>query len=162
MKKENKIVGVIGLGYVGLPLAMRCQEQNFDVIGFDLDKKKIDSIKKGRSPFKEEFIEERKHLLKEISSTTSPAMLKKADVVLICVPTPVDEQFFPDLTPVKSAVEIVIKNHKKVIITRMKIAFDLRAMDGASRYRGIGVGHLLPKRQGKGGGGRIYEGGNGW
>lgn len=112
MKKENKTVGVVGLGYVGLPLAIRCQQRGYRVIGLDLDKEKVAQIKKGRSPFREKFIEKRSDVLKKISATTSPSALKKADIVLICVPTPVDEQFFPDLGPVKSAVELVIKNHK--------------------------------------------------
>lgn len=112
-KKKNKIVTIIGLGYVGLPLALRCAERGYKVFGFDLDKKKVDLIKKGKSPFKEEFIEERKSLLKLISPSTNPSIIKKSDIVVVCVPTPVDEKFFPILDPLISASEIIIKNRKK-------------------------------------------------
>jgi nucleotide sugar dehydrogenase len=111
-EKKSESVAIIGLGYVGLPLAIRCVEKDYTVYGLDLDKKKIDSIKKGQSPFKEEFIEERKTLLKKITATTDPAILKKADIVVVCVPTPVDEKFFPIFTPLTSAVEMIIKNHR--------------------------------------------------
>ena len=114
-KKENKkeIIAIIGMGYVGLPLALRTIEKGYKTIGIDLDKKKIEIIKKGKSPFKEEFIEERMNLLKKLQATTNLAMLKKADIVIICVPTPVDNQCYPDLGPIKNAVASVIKNNKK-------------------------------------------------
>jgi len=113
MKKIQKKVAIIGLGYVGLPLAVRCLEQGYSVIGLDLDQKKISSIKRGKVPFHEEFLETRSHLLKKINATINPSALKKADIAIICVPTPVDEQFYPDLEPVKSASEMVIKNLNK-------------------------------------------------
>ncbi len=111
-KKKLESVVIIGLGYDGLPLAMRCAEKDYETFGFDLDKKKVDLIKKGQSPFKEEFIEERKQLLKKITATTDPTILKKADIVVVCVPTPVDEKFFPILTPLTSATEMIVQNHK--------------------------------------------------
>ncbi len=110
---ENKTIAIIGLGYVGLPLAVRCVEKGHKVFGIDLDKKKIAIVKKGQSPLKDEFIEKRKSLLKKISVSSSGLSIKKSDVVIICVPTPVDEQFYPILDPIKSAVELIIKNRKK-------------------------------------------------
>lgn len=113
LKKKNKIVTVIGLGYVGLPLAVRTAERGYEVFGFDSDEKKVGLIKKGKSPFKEEFIEERKEFLKKLKATTDPKVIKKSDIVIICVPTPVDEKFFPILDPVVSAAETAAKNLKK-------------------------------------------------
>lgn len=113
MKQKQNIVAIIGLGYVGLPLAIRCVERGYNVIGIDLNKKKIAQIKKGKSPFKEKFIEGRSELMKKIKASPSGAMLKNADVVIVCVPTPINKQFFPILEPVKSATEMIIKNHKK-------------------------------------------------
>lgn len=111
-KKALKSVAVIGLGYVGLPLAIRCAERGYKVYGVDLDALKIELIKKNQSPFKEEFVEERKELLAKITVSTDPAALKKADIVIVCVPTPVDEKFFPILTPLISATEMIVKNYK--------------------------------------------------
>lgn len=110
---KNKTISILGLGYVGLPLALRCREKEYNVYGFDLDKDKINQIKKGESPIVEEFIEERKALLKQINASDDPKTIRKADIVIICVPTPVDENFYPILTPLKSALKTVIENHKK-------------------------------------------------
>jgi nucleotide sugar dehydrogenase len=112
-KNKAKTVTIIGLGYVGLPLAIRSAEKGHRVFGFDLDKKKINIIKKGKSPFKEDFIEERKELLKKIIATTNPGVIKKSDIVVVCVPTPVDEKFFPILEPLIGASELIIKNKKQ-------------------------------------------------
>lgn len=109
--KERK-VAVIGLGYVGLPLAIRCLEKEYSVIGVDLDQRKLDAIAQGKSPFKEEFIEERLDLLKRLDATNDASRLSEADIILICVPTPVDEQFYPDLNPVRGAVKMCIENKK--------------------------------------------------
>lgn len=105
-------VAVIGLGYVGLPLAVRCVEKGYEVFGIDLEKDKIEKIKKGVSPVKDDFIEERKELLKKIKASSSFESIKKSDVVIICVPTPVNELFFPILDIVESATESVAKNNK--------------------------------------------------
>lgn len=114
MKKQTprEIVTVMGLGYVGLPLAILTAQKGYDVYGFDLDKKKIEKIKKGQSPFKEEFIEERKELLSQINASSNPAVIKKADIVVVCVPTPVDEKFYPIFDPLLGAIELIIKNRK--------------------------------------------------
>jgi len=111
-KKHSEVVAVIGLGYVGLPLAIRTAEKGYKVFGFDLDKKKIQAIQKGQSPFKEEFIEKRKSLLSKINASSDPVVLQKADIVIVCVPTPVDEKFYPIFEPLISAVELIIKNKK--------------------------------------------------
>jgi UDP-N-acetyl-D-glucosamine dehydrogenase len=112
MKYDLKTVAVIGLGYVGLPLAVRAKEKGYDVIGFDTDEKKIALLKQGKSPIKDEFLEKNisKYFFK---ATNNQKDIAKADVVLICVPTPVDEMFYPDLTPVISASNLVAKNMKK-------------------------------------------------
>ncbi len=110
---RNKTVTVIGLGYVGLPLAIRSLERGYETYGFDLDPKKISAIRKGKSPFKEEFIEERKEYLKKLKATDDAKVIKKSDIVVVCVPTPVDEKFFPILDPLIGASEIIIKNRKK-------------------------------------------------
>ena len=92
-------VGIIGLGYVGLPLAVAFAQEGCDVIGVDVDPRKIEAIEAGDS-----YIEDvPSELLKEVSgrihATTRYARLAKADAVVICVPTPLTRNREPDLGP---------------------------------------------------------------
>jgi nucleotide sugar dehydrogenase len=110
MKKQT--VAVIGLGYVGLPLAVRAQEKGYNVIGIERDEKKVALINKKISPIEEEYLYKNLPLF-PITATADPSMIKKADIVLICVPTPVDQYHNPDLGPVRSACTDVAQNLKK-------------------------------------------------
>jgi len=112
MAKRKQAVCVVGLGYVGLPLAVRCVEKGYKVYGFDLDRKKINLINKGISPIREKFLEENLPKLK-FTATSDRKSIKKADIILICVPTPVDEKYYPDLRPVIEASKMVAKNMRK-------------------------------------------------
>jgi UDP-N-acetyl-D-glucosamine dehydrogenase len=109
--KDKKNIAIIGLGYVGLPLALCCIEKDYSVWGIDLEKKKLEKIKKGLSPIKEAFIKERKGNLKKIKVSNNFGAIKKSQVVIVCVPTPVDSQFFPILKPLESAIESIAKNN---------------------------------------------------
>ncbi len=104
MKKEK--VAVIGLGYVGLPLAVQASLKGYEVYGLDNDKQKIKKIKKNQSPIQEKFLIKNIHQAK-IKATCRSSILKKADIILICVPTPVDKNFYPDLKPIRKAVETI-------------------------------------------------------
>lgn len=109
---SQQTVAVIGLGYVGLPLALRASERGYRVIGFDTSEKKIALLKEKKSPIADEkLIEQVKQF--EFTPTTDPSALKEADIILICVPTPVDETYYPDLTPVRNAATLSAKNLKK-------------------------------------------------
>jgi UDP-N-acetyl-D-glucosamine dehydrogenase len=112
IQNTNKTVCVVGLGYVGLPMALRSREVGYQVYGLDLDAKKNELINQGKSPIEEAYIEE---LIAKfpIQATDDPAVIRESDIVLICVPTPVDEMYYPDLTPVIKASEVVAKNLKK-------------------------------------------------
>ena len=112
IRKKAKIVAVVGLGYVGLPLAVRAKERGYRVIGFDTDKKKIALLKQGKSSIKDAFLE--KHFPKHrFDATSDPKKLKSADIFLICVPTPVDKMYYPDLTPVIAASTQIAASAKK-------------------------------------------------
>jgi UDPglucose 6-dehydrogenase/UDP-N-acetyl-D-galactosamine dehydrogenase len=93
---KGKTVCVVGLGYVGTPLAEAFAE-HIPTIGFDIDQQKIDALKKSGS---------------KIRVTTDPSVIKDADFVMICVPTPVTKAKDPDLTPVRSATKTIGKNLK--------------------------------------------------
>jgi nucleotide sugar dehydrogenase len=111
-EKSRQTVAVVGLGYVGLPLAVRSKERGYNVIGLERTQEKADIINSGKSPIEDEFLE--KNLPKyPIEATTDPKKLKEADIVLICVPTPVDKLHNPDINPVRGATETISKNLKK-------------------------------------------------
>lgn len=110
-KYSFKTIAVIGLGYVGLPLAVRAQEKGYNVIGFDVSDEKIQLLKKGKSHFKDSFLE--KNLLRyPFKATNNPKDLASADIHIICVPTPVDAAHHPDLSPVIAACETVATHCK--------------------------------------------------
>lgn len=96
-QNDKVTVCVIGLGYVGYPLA-EAFAQHVTTIGFDIDKNKIEQIRKSGS---------------RIQASGDPQDIKKADYILICVPTPVTKNKQPDLTPVQGAAEIVGRNLKR-------------------------------------------------
>jgi nucleotide sugar dehydrogenase len=110
MKKEK--VCIIGLGYVGLPLAVQAALRGYEVHGIERDESKVKKINKGRSPIEEDFLHINLPKV-NVNATTSEKVIKECDIILVCVPTPIDEKFFPDLGPVKGAVEMIIRNHKK-------------------------------------------------
>ena len=111
-ERTNTVVSIVGLGYVGLPLAVRAQERGFNVVGFDVDEKKNALINQGKSPIEDRYLEE--NLPKfPFRASSDPHTLATADIVLVCVPTPVDELYAPDLTPVIGAMEMIAGNLKK-------------------------------------------------
>lgn len=103
---------MIGLGYVGLPLAIRCSERGYTTFGFDMSAKKVELINKGVSPIKDNYISENLPRY-PFTARADEKIIGKADIILICVPTPVDEKYYPDLTPVISATESIARNIKK-------------------------------------------------
>ena len=111
-KEKKETVCVIGLGYVGLPLAVRAKERGYDVIGIELDQKKVGLINKKISPIEDEFLIKNLPIF-SFKATSDAKEIKKADIVLICVPTPVDHLYNPDLGPVRGACEMVATNFKK-------------------------------------------------
>lgn len=108
----KKTVAIIGLGYVGLPLAVRASERGYQVIGYDTNQEKIDLLNRGKSPIEDSFLEANLSRFR-FDATSDAKQLKRADIFLICVPTPVDESFYPDLEPVISASELIAAHAKK-------------------------------------------------
>lgn len=112
MEKKNKSVCIIGLGYVGLPLAVQAALRGYDVYGLESDKEKVKKINSGKSPIKEDFLEINLPKV-NLHATTDAKIIKKCDISIVCVPTPIDKKKYPDLTPVKIAVQDIIKNFRK-------------------------------------------------
>ena len=107
VKKEEKL-SLVGLGYVGMPIAVAFAAKGIDVVGFDLNSAKIELYKSGVDPTKEVGDD----VIKEttIDFTSDEAKLKEAKFHIVAVPTPVNLDHTPDLTPVIGASEIVGRN----------------------------------------------------
>ncbi len=108
----EKTVAIVGMGYVGLPVACLCAEKGLKVYGLDTDKNKVDLINAGTSPIKDEIISLKLNNIKgKIKAATNPSeCVPKSDVVIVCVPTPVDRNNAPDLTALMEAVSSVSKH----------------------------------------------------
>lgn len=112
LNERRAVVGVIGLGYVGLPLAVEFASTGLQAIGFDLDESRVDSINSGRSYIPDVPTEVVSKLVSngKLSASTEFANLAKTDVVIICVPTPLRKTKEPDISYILAAAEQV-KNH---------------------------------------------------
>ena len=104
-------IAVIGLGYVGLPLAVATANSNFLVSGVDADEVKILGINSGVSPIEDIADLDLKKLVnsRALTASTDFSVVKDVQIVLICVPTPLTQDQKPDLTYVKMATESVAK-----------------------------------------------------
>lgn len=91
-------VGVIGLGYVGLPLAVTAAKAGFPVTGFDVDQSKCDRLNAGESYIEAVSDADLADVTEKFDWTTDFARLAEADVIVICVPTPLTRQREPDLS----------------------------------------------------------------
>lgn len=107
----SRIIAVCGLGYVGLPLAAEFGKK-FETIGYDLSESKIANYKKFIDPTGEVSTADLKAATK-LTVSTDPATLAKADVIIIAVPTPVDEAHIPDFSPLVGSSTTVGKYMKK-------------------------------------------------
>jgi UDP-N-acetyl-D-glucosamine dehydrogenase len=108
-------VGIIGLGYVGLPLVKTFLNKGFSVVGFDVDPKKIQALNQGRSYIKHVSAGElRKFLaLKTFAATSDFKRLSTVDAILICVPTPLDSHRNPDLSFVLDTTRTIASNLRR-------------------------------------------------
>ena len=107
LDKKTAKIGIIGLGYVGLPLLKVFIEAGFQTLGFDLDEAKVNQLSAGKSYIKhvsDEWIQESVSQQK-FESTTDMKRLSEADAILICVPTPLTESREPDLRYIQSTGE---------------------------------------------------------
>jgi UDP-N-acetyl-D-glucosamine/UDP-N-acetyl-D-galactosamine dehydrogenase len=108
---KNKKIALIGLGYVGLPLAVEFGKKR-EIIGFDINQSRIDNLKKGIDTTLEATKQELKDAI-HLSYTTSLYNIKDCAIFIITVPTPIDKHKRPDLTPLEKSSESVGKILKK-------------------------------------------------
>lgn len=107
MDLESRKIAIIGLGYVGLPLAVEFGKQSF-TIGFDINQSRINELSSGKDHTLEVSPDDLK-LAAHLSYTSDPEELKQANFFIVTVPTPIDEVNRPDLTPLKKASQIIGK-----------------------------------------------------
>ena len=108
---SRRVVGVLGLGYVGLPLALAAAEPGHHVIGYDIDGRHVRRLNAGKSPLEDVSDSELEKALASgnLRLTSRPEDLGECDSYIICVPTPLVDRA-PDLSMVLSAVDVVAAN----------------------------------------------------
>jgi len=117
---KKACVGVIGLGYVGLPLSLRFAQKGFNTVGFDLSETKTNMINDGKSYIKHIDSEQ---ITKEINNnfiaTVDFRQINKMDIIIICVPTPLDEKNNPDLSYIKKTLSLIrqyLKQNQLIVL----------------------------------------------
>ncbi len=111
LEKRTATVGIVGLGYVGLPLLHAMHEGGFNTIGYDLDQKKIDMLRRGETYLHHLGTEMVTTLAKSkrFEPTADPDRLADADVIILCVPTPLGKHHEPDMSYIEKSTEMVSK-----------------------------------------------------
>jgi UDP-N-acetyl-D-glucosamine dehydrogenase len=121
MDLKNRIInkkahiGIVGLGYVGLPLGLAFAEKDFNVLGFDLDERKIKLLSEGKGYIKHINESKISDAVKsgKLKATTDFSKLPKVDVIIICVPTPLNEHREPDMSFVENTARTIAKYLRK-------------------------------------------------
>lgn len=108
---KQMTVGVVGLGYVGLPLAVEKAKAGFRTIGFDVQREKVNMVNEGKNYIGDVVDTELEILVKkgQLSATCDFSFVKDVDCIAICVPTPLDRHQQPDISYVKKSSEEIAK-----------------------------------------------------
>lgn len=111
IEERSIVVGVVGLGYVGVPLAVEKAKAGFKTIGFDVQAEKVDMVNAGKNYIGDIVDSDLEKLVKDdmLSATTDFSFVKDTDFIAICVPTPLDSHQEPDISYVKASTEAVSK-----------------------------------------------------
>ena len=108
VESRNFTVGIIGLGYVGIPLALRCSEAGFRVIGFDVSETRVNQLNSCVSPIKHISSQEISEMIGVgFKATTNFAFVEECDALIICVPTPLNATREPDLSFVIATMDML-------------------------------------------------------
>lgn len=115
IKNRKAKIGIIGLGYVGLPLAVEIAKCGFSIIGIDIDSRRVREVNRGMSAIGDVDSQTLRKLVKngKIKATTDHRKLKFCDIIIICVPTPVDVNKEPNLEPVINSTREIKKTLRK-------------------------------------------------
>lgn len=116
---QSAVLGVVGLGYVGLPLAVEKAKAGYTVIGFDIQKKRVDMVNLGQNYIGDVVDQELQELVASgrLQATTDYSRIAELDAVSICVPTPLDKYQQPDISYVEnSAKQIAVHLHREMLV----------------------------------------------
>ncbi|MGV6851184.1 MAG: nucleotide sugar dehydrogenase, partial [bacterium] len=109
LNSKTAVIGILGLGYVGLPLMLRYADIGFKVLGIDIDQSKVDALTNGQSYIEHISAESIKHAnQKGFEATTDFSRASECDALILCVPTPLDKYHQPDLSFVLDTTEAVV------------------------------------------------------
>ena len=112
INERSALIGIVGLGYVGLPLVLRFCEEGFNVLGFDIDREKADKLNSGKSYIKHISSEKVRQFVDRrlFEATVDMQRLKEADAIIICVPTPLTDKREPDMQYVEVTAREVARH----------------------------------------------------
>lgn len=118
IEEKKIVVGVVGLGYVGLPLAVEKAKAGFKTIGFDIQKEKVSLVNAGHNYIGDVVDDDLLKLVKEhqLTATTDFEFVKDVDFIAICVPTPLDAHQQPDISYVRNSAIEIARNMKKGVM----------------------------------------------
>jgi UDP-N-acetyl-D-glucosamine dehydrogenase len=119
LKSKQAVIGIVGLGYVGLPLTLRYCEVGYKVVGFDIDQGKINSLKRGQSYIEHIAGAEIKKAVAGCFDPTSDfSRAREVDALVLCVPTPLNRYREPDLSFVLGTTEALVPHlHEKMVVS---------------------------------------------
>lgn len=128
---KTAVIGIIGLGYVGLPLAVEFANNSFTVIGIDIDKRKVEQLNSGENYIADVSDDNLKRLVssKTLSATTDFSVLTNIDAVIICVPTPLNKLKDPDVSYILNVRDQLTK----YVHTDMFISLESTTYPGTTR-----------------------------
>ncbi|MGB3099795.1 MAG: NAD(P)-binding domain-containing protein, partial [Solirubrobacterales bacterium] len=127
-------IGIVGLGYVGLPLAVAFGEAGHAVVGYDTDSRRVERLLRAESDIEDVASERLAGLGDAFEASTEPAGLSRCDAVLICVPTPLANQREPDLSYITAAARTLAE----ILVEGQTIILESTTYPGTTRD------HLLP------------------
>jgi UDP-N-acetyl-D-glucosamine dehydrogenase len=142
IQNRTATIGVIGMGYVGLPLALLFAEEGFPVIGFDVDAKKVDSLTRGTSYVKHIGVERVAHafLERNARATDDFSDLDRCDAIIVCVPTPLGAHREPDLKYIRLTAETIATSLRRGQLVVLE----------STTYPGTTREELVPRFEGRG------------
>lgn len=141
IKRNEAVIGIIGMGYVGLPLALLSSKAPFQTLGFDVDEEKVKSLNSGKSYIKHIKSEDiKKAIESNFKATSDFGKLSKCDVILICVPTPLTDHLEPDMQYIEKTGIEISKNLRKEQLIVLE----------STTYPGTTEEFLLPILEGSG------------
>jgi len=140
MNKKSAVIGIFGLGYIGLPLALRFAEVGYKVLGFDIDSNKVKKLMRGESYI--DYIKSSKisKLLKKFEATSDFSRASDVDALILCVPTPLKKHKTPDLSFVLNTINMLTPYLRKGQVLSLE----------STTYPGTTEEELLPRIEKKG------------